>query len=101
MPQRCIDPPADGVGIALVHADLRAGACRRWDSALDTPHADRLAKARRRVTHMPALDRETVAKLIAAAPPPVAGRAGGRGMDRLPDRLRRLGPLRGGIIPAA
>ena len=78
MPQWCIDPPAGGVGIPLVHADLRAGACRRWDSALDTPHADRLAKARRRA-HMPALDRETVAKLIAEAPPPLPGEREGEG----------------------
>ena len=65
--------------IPLVHADLRAGACRRWAAALDTPHADRLARARRRVAHMPALDRETVAKLIAETPPPLPDEREGEG----------------------
>ena len=69
----------------LVHADLRAGACRQWLATLDAPAAERRAQARRQVdaTGLSAADRERVARLLAAGAPLLPGERGGWSVYRV------------------
>lgn len=71
--------------IPLIHADLRAGACRQWGAALDAPQAERLANCRRKLatTSLPDADLERTARYMAEAPPALPGECGGWSVYRI------------------